>query len=617
MMKRIITIVSVLYFLSVLYLLVVALPAMAQTGSPKSAAALATETNTLWPDQSAGIITPFNSRQLILDVIASSVNVVGGNNFLTLSVGTNIAVPTNTLLTVNGNAASLPTISLGGTINYLAIGGANNISTGAALMAFNATPIFAFVRNDGSAATPTHINSGDIIGAVVGQGYGTTAYFGGAPQIRLLAAQNWSDTAQGNRVSIVTSANNVAASGNLLEVARFDQDRSTTMFGPTVLTANGISTYNCDLVCALLTVNNNAAAPPSWTNAVGEQWAIQVAGKDNQATVIGIDSFGTGNTAAFSIFDFRRTNGTAASPSALKSGDLIGVLGAIGYAATGYSSGTSQYRVFTTQDWTDTAQGSRVEILTTANGVPASGNARAVIRLDQDRTTLLFGKAVIGGQLLASGGASTPLVDLNGSAAATNFVGGSNAPMLRMLAADGNATNQAFQNYGSQNQFSAFQAAGTAASPTTLTGAGTVIFNFNGFAYDGSGWFNTGTSSNVAIQLQISQTQTTSAHGTQIAFLTTPNGTLAKATALIIQASGALSIGGATIDTGNGTISPTLATTNKGGTITVATAPGAGNTELLFGCGTNAGTAALFAGAGTSTTATRVLDNIGGSVTGC
>jgi hypothetical protein len=530
-----------------------------------------------------------------------------------LNVGTAVSPAANILLTVNKNSASPPTPVAGTVAQFVA---ADSSSTTAEIDAFASFPILQLSRADGTGAVPSAIQSGDIFGIISGRGYGATGYSAGAAQIRLLAAQTFTDAAQGSRISLLTTPNGVTASGNVREVARFDQDRSSTLFGPTVLTANGITTYSCDLVCALLTVNNNAAAAPSWVNAVGEQWAIQVAGKDGQATVIGIDSFGTGNTAAFSIFDFRRTNGTAASPSALKSGDLIGVLGAIGYGATGYSSGAAQYRVFTTQDWTDTAQGSLVEILTTANGVPASGNARAVIRLDQDRTTLLFGKAVIGGQLLASGGASIPLVDINGSAAATNFVGGSNAPMLRLLAADGNATNQAFQNYGSQNQFSAFQAANTAASPTALTGAGTVIFNFNGFAYDGTGWFNTGSSSNVAIQLQTSQTQTTSAHGTQIAFLTTPNGTLAKATALIVQASGALALGGATTDTGNGTVSMTLATTSKGATIT-ATAPGAGNTELLFGCGTNAGTAALFAGAGTSTTATRVLDNIGASVTGC
>jgi hypothetical protein len=73
---------------------------------------------------------------------------------------------------------------------------------------------------------------------------------------------------------------------------------------------------------------------------------------------------------------------------------------------------------------------------------------------------------------------------------------------------------------------------------------------------------------------------------------------------------------GMTTDTGLGSVGVILHSTSKGATIT-ATAPGAGNSAMVFACGTNAGTAGLYAGAGTSTTYTRVLDNIGASVTGC
>lgn len=47
-------------------------PAWSQTGSVKTQAALNTETNTLWPDNTVGQITPFNARQTLLDVIATS-----------------------------------------------------------------------------------------------------------------------------------------------------------------------------------------------------------------------------------------------------------------------------------------------------------------------------------------------------------------------------------------------------------------------------------------------------------------------------------------------------------------------------------------------------------------
>ncbi len=59
---------------TILALLLLASPALAQTGSSKSPTALTTETNTLWPDNNAGQITPFNARQTLLDIIASYAN---------------------------------------------------------------------------------------------------------------------------------------------------------------------------------------------------------------------------------------------------------------------------------------------------------------------------------------------------------------------------------------------------------------------------------------------------------------------------------------------------------------------------------------------------------------
>lgn len=52
-------------------------PAHAQTGSAKTPAALNTEVNTLWPDNCVGCITPSNSRQTLLDIIASYTSSIG------------------------------------------------------------------------------------------------------------------------------------------------------------------------------------------------------------------------------------------------------------------------------------------------------------------------------------------------------------------------------------------------------------------------------------------------------------------------------------------------------------------------------------------------------------
>lgn len=50
----------------------------AQTGSSKSTTSLNSEVNTLWPDQTAGSITPFDARQTLLDIISSYPNLLSG-----------------------------------------------------------------------------------------------------------------------------------------------------------------------------------------------------------------------------------------------------------------------------------------------------------------------------------------------------------------------------------------------------------------------------------------------------------------------------------------------------------------------------------------------------------
>lgn len=58
-------------------------PASAQTGSAKTVGALNTEVNSLFPDNTAGAITPFDLRQVTLDIIASYIN---GTTFTGCSV---------------------------------------------------------------------------------------------------------------------------------------------------------------------------------------------------------------------------------------------------------------------------------------------------------------------------------------------------------------------------------------------------------------------------------------------------------------------------------------------------------------------------------------------------
>lgn len=76
--------------------------AVAQTGSNKTTAALNSEVNGLWPDNTTGAITPFNARQTLLDMIASAGVLSTANAWSALQTYTaNIAITGSATVTSN------------------------------------------------------------------------------------------------------------------------------------------------------------------------------------------------------------------------------------------------------------------------------------------------------------------------------------------------------------------------------------------------------------------------------------------------------------------------------------------------------------------------------------
>lgn len=107
------------------------------------------------------------------------------------------------------------------------------------------------------------------------------------------------------------------------------------------------------------------------------------------------DTFGS-NTALI----FRRANGTSAAPSAVQSTQLLGHVEASGYGATAYGSGTTGRVDFvSTENWTDTAQGTEIRLRTTPNGSLTSIIAFVV---GQDGSATILGGLACGGALVSS-----------------------------------------------------------------------------------------------------------------------------------------------------------------------------------------------------------------------
>jgi hypothetical protein len=93
---------------------------------------------------------------------------------------------------------------------------------------------------------------------------------------------------------------------------------------------------------------------------------IYVVGADSANTRITQDAFGTGNYVAFTG---RQARGTAASPTATQANDPISLFTGRGYGTTAWSSNSVGYLgIYAAENFTDTAQGSYIDLETTNLG---------------------------------------------------------------------------------------------------------------------------------------------------------------------------------------------------------------------------------------------------------
>ena len=114
-----------------------------------------------------------------------------------------------------------------------------------------------------------------------------------------------------------------------------------------------------DSSARILTVTNNATAV-----VPAAQSYLHIIGGNAQDARINFDAF-----AGEPTFIFRRAQNTAASPSQVTSGLLLGGFEARGYHSGGaYSTGRAQISMLTTEAWTNTANGTKISLWTTPNG---------------------------------------------------------------------------------------------------------------------------------------------------------------------------------------------------------------------------------------------------------
>lgn len=263
-----------------------------------------------------------------------------------------------------------------------------------------------------------------------------------------------------------------------------------------------------------LTVSANTAALPAATAGS----LLQVAGADGTAAGLAVDAFGAANPS----LTFRRANGTAAGPqTALLNGDNIGSLLASGYGATAYAASKAAVSFYTTQQWTDTANGSAIAFRTTANG---STTLTEQVRIDHNGNVGI-GTTAPGARLTVSSNTAALQAPVAGTIA---HFGQADATLSRVLV----------DAYGSTPHLIFRASSGTAASPTSMT-SGQELARIAGFGW-GGGAYSGGQAAMVMIA---NEAWTTTARGAGIYFQTTPNGTTAGAEAMRIDHNGNVGIG--------------------------------------------------------------------------
>lgn len=117
-------------------------------------------------------------------------------------------------------------------------------------------------------------------------------------------------------------------------------------------------------------INRNAVIPPA---PAGGDTMLQFANADGVGTRMVLDVFGAGNPN----YVLRRSGGTAASSTAMVSGDNLGQLSWFAYGASGYSSAARAFiRGTAAENWSDSAQGMHLGLYTNATGAATTPTER-------------------------------------------------------------------------------------------------------------------------------------------------------------------------------------------------------------------------------------------------
>lgn len=337
----------------------------------------------------------------------------------------------------------------------------------------------------GTYASPTPSQANDVLGSFSARGYGDTAFSSSRRgAFRVFAGQNWTDTAQGTYATVEVTPNTTTTPTTALLI---NNDTSIVCASTISVQATGATgvvnitsasgaahptwSIKAPNTSSLIFDNASSLSLPlvmDYTGKVGigttpngnaqldvrstaNQYVLQLFnpvsipldffrcydGSNNLLinftnTGEGIFAGGVTATGASTITQYaspasvllRRADGSATSPTAVQSGESVGILSTRGYGASGFINGNGiALEGVATQNYTNSAGGTKMNLYTTPNG---SISPVLALTLGQDSTALFSGattvpdltvqvaanNATVGAQLLSTGNFAAN-VDLN------------------------------------------------------------------------------------------------------------------------------------------------------------------------------------------------------------
>ena len=156
----------------------------------------------------------------------------------------------------------------------------------------------------------------------------------------------------------------------------------------------------------ILTINLNNNVPQLAPNNT-----VHISGADGKTARVGIDSFGNLPGVNSGVYA-RHARGTSSSPSAVQINDYIAVYSGRGYGSTGYvqSGYSAGMYLQAAENYTDTAQGTRINFLNAPIGSNASATSMHIddlgvyIYANVSTALTVVGGASVGGPVTLVGG---------------------------------------------------------------------------------------------------------------------------------------------------------------------------------------------------------------------